>query len=550
MKFNELFQKVINEAKTPNKVNAYYKASQMEGPSHASAEDIGVKSSGINTSPIGRPDFNPEKREVKGNEPKDEGMKSFVDNVRIMTKAVSLLKNSDFFNLRVRQPVKSYKESRKQISSEDEKILKSHPGQIQKMNGQIENITTVELPETYDKITKAKASETSKKDVSAFVEKMEEKVNELNSKLEILRGSVAEYTDELNGVYARIDDINEKHEEMSEEYSEDIIDTVQKAAKELIRKMPDELAKDPSKQTFNKNVSLEELNYAMLNPDELESNIKNAETQINLLEMLASNDPEVNPIYHFFEGAERKYEEMKDYSYQLKHGDNYSISTERLYSSTPFYQFVRYIYSAILKEPKIALNKNQQKKVGSKITEDPLLTKLKDAKTQEEFEAIKPEVLNFIDKSNAGLTQKKELKKMANGPFNRRGTKVSTILYSTFKSMMNTMTESFDDYAAHILQEYSLDDDDFKLDLMEILENRSKQCTGPTKKASSDRKGKKWTKCAKQSDGSYKRIHWGDPNAKVTGKSGNTKRKKNFRKRHNCKNAKQGSANQAACNDW
>lgn len=76
------------------------------------------------------------------------------------------------------------------------------------------------------------------------------------------------------------------------------------------------------------------------------------------------------------------------------------------------------------------------------------------------------------------------------------------------------------------------------------------KCDGPTKKASSDRKDKKWTKCAKQPDGSYKRIHWGDPNAKVTGKSGNTERKKSFRARHNCANAKKGSAQEAACKDW
>lgn len=76
------------------------------------------------------------------------------------------------------------------------------------------------------------------------------------------------------------------------------------------------------------------------------------------------------------------------------------------------------------------------------------------------------------------------------------------------------------------------------------------RCTKVTKKASSTRKDKKWMKCATQSDGSIKRVHWGDPNAKVTGKSGNTKRKKNFRSRHNCSNAKKGSARAQACKDW
>jgi len=82
------------------------------------------------------------------------------------------------------------------------------------------------------------------------------------------------------------------------------------------------------------------------------------------------------------------------------------------------------------------------------------------------------------------------------------------------------------------------------------ISEKSSKCTKVTKKASSDRKGKKWTKCAKQADGSIKRIHWGQKGVKVTGKSGNTKRKKSFRARHNCKNAKKGSPQEAACKDW
>ena len=75
-------------------------------------------------------------------------------------------------------------------------------------------------------------------------------------------------------------------------------------------------------------------------------------------------------------------------------------------------------------------------------------------------------------------------------------------------------------------------------------------CDGPTKKASSDRKGKKWQQCVKQPDGGYKRIHWGQKGVRVTGDSGNTKRKKSFRARHNCKDAKAGTAKAQACKDW
>ncbi len=89
----------------------------------------------------------------------------------------------------------------------------------------------------------------------------------------------------------------------------------------------------------------------------------------------------------------------------------------------------------------------------------------------------------------------------------------------------------------------------FQLLVEEMLQEAAK-CTGPTKKTSSTRKGKKWSKCARQSDGSYKRIHWGQKGVTVTGKKGNTKRKKAFKKRHGCSSAKPGSPKAMACADW
>ena len=82
------------------------------------------------------------------------------------------------------------------------------------------------------------------------------------------------------------------------------------------------------------------------------------------------------------------------------------------------------------------------------------------------------------------------------------------------------------------------------------VQEKNATCTGPTKKASSTSKGKKYMKCVKSDSGGYKRIHWGQKGAKVTGKSGNTKRKKSFRARHKCSTAKSNTPRGAACADW
>ena len=82
-----------------------------------------------------------------------------------------------------------------------------------------------------------------------------------------------------------------------------------------------------------------------------------------------------------------------------------------------------------------------------------------------------------------------------------------------------------------------------------ILLEKSSRCTKATKKAHSTRKGKKWMKCVKSGSG-YKRVHWGQAGVRVTGKSGNTKRKKSFRARHKCSSAKPGTPKAMACKDW
>ena len=88
-------------------------------------------------------------------------------------------------------------------------------------------------------------------------------------------------------------------------------------------------------------------------------------------------------------------------------------------------------------------------------------------------------------------------------------------------------------------------------DLILTILNESSKCTGPTKKSTSTSKGKKWMQCVKNPNGSgYKRVHWGQKGVRVTGKSGNTKRKKSFRARHKCSSAKPGTPKYQACKDW
>ena len=86
------------------------------------------------------------------------------------------------------------------------------------------------------------------------------------------------------------------------------------------------------------------------------------------------------------------------------------------------------------------------------------------------------------------------------------------------------------------------------LEEVEEIEEGGK-CTGPTKKTSSTSKGKKYMKCIKNPDGKgYIRKHWGQKGARAAPKG--SKRNKSFNARHDCKNAKAGTARKLACDDW
>ena len=102
-----------------------------------------------------------------------------------------------------------------------------------------------------------------------------------------------------------------------------------------------------------------------------------------------------------------------------------------------------------------------------------------------------------------------------------------------------------------LLRQIILEELEAVLDEQEIAEDddvvvEAGRCTKrSTKKTSSTIKGKKWMKCV-----NGKRIHWGQKGVRVTGKSGNTKRKKAFKKRHKCKGAKASTPRGQTCRDW
>jgi hypothetical protein len=188
---------------------------------------------------------------------------------------------------------------------------------------------------------------------------------------------------------------------------------------------------------------------------------------------------------------------------------------------------------------------------------EEFIKKLEEIKSKDQWNAAIPELKKLVKNLPFNKTSKDIINSRLKGfwSITRSGANSATQLLSTVQGMRDegTVNESFDELANKYASSFNVDINDFMIDLQEVAVflEKSKKCTKVTQKASSDRKGKKYTKCVKDPDGSgYKRIHFGQKGVKATGDSGNTDRKKAFRARHGCDKAKPGTPKAESCKNW
>lgn len=512
MKFDDLYILAL-EAKGTKPGERFFRASESEGPS------------GIASSPVGKSNYNPEvfKPEIK--DPYDKGMTDQVNIIKILSKAFQILKNDEIFADRMRGVMRGFERSRKQISAYQESVLKTKPKYIDNLWGKINRLLTI--------INHPKKQEYS--DIDKFKDELAE--------MKSLRDQAQS---ELDGVYAAIEAVSLENETMNDEYLEEMMTIINHTAKRLYKDTSDKFLSEPEKRE-TRIIPIHELDIEML-----EKNItKDIETQLKLLEMLISENSDMNPLLLFLDIQRKNYDEMKNNFFEVKRGDNYSITLQNLYYNLPLFKLTKYFYDVIMKSPAISLSHKQNKRVKANASGGGMIQRLENIKNEKQWEELRPDLIKYIKKQKIDKDRKKMLNDIAKGPFQAiRGRANAAIkIISALKSA--AITESFDELACMYAESFSdIDMNDFLIDLQEVAVflEKSKKCDGPTKKASSDRKGKKWTKCAKQPDGSYKRIHWGQAGVRV-GKD-NPKRRKSFRARHKCSSAKPGSPKAAACSDW
>lgn len=419
--------------------------------------------------------------------------------------SIKILKNHENFEGLAKAILKSFKMNHKILSAFQQREFRTLPKEMKAATEKINSlIKIVNNPKKRDDA-----------DYDKFLSEYEDAVKSRND-LELRK------TNLMADINVLIDD----NYESNEVYSNQLTNLIKYAASSILKK-------------FNGN-----------------GDFNLSDKHVEILNKLVSEDPAVNPFMSFYNEKEDEYEDSKKRAFDATKESFYFTNTiESIFENLPLSAFIRMFAPTLNKATPENL---KVKSAGS----SDLITKLKDIKSEQQFEAIKSELLSYIENNVQSKITRDMLIRTINGPFiKRKGTDSSAVrVYKSLKAdnpeIDKPITESFDDYYDRIMGRTHmniLEEDEFKIDIMEmasLMEESNSKCTGPTKKAHSSRKGKKWMKCAKQTDGSYKRIHWGEAGVRVTGKSGNTKRKKSFRARHKCSSAKPGTPNAAACDDW
>jgi hypothetical protein len=600
MKFDDLYNLVV-EAKGTRPGDAYFRAQRNEGPQNISGQKAGItadggtagasSSAGYSSSPVGKVD-NFEKQK-----PMDQMKKYLYDTSkggsqtdtyelkaardREMSNAFAILFNSKTFFEDFKKIYKgegNYKGLEiDSINEVDEKEWNNALVAQQKKSGESSDARD-EVNRLKEIIDGSLYGSDRIDQIKSFLQrkKTEKKNTRIKEKKEIISGEIQQAEIELSillqdakklapvqsrlqeaekklisainasdAADKRFEEINSRIETKTSN-NKDSNDTVLALVKSLINNKAKGLL---DKLQIENKISDDEIPTGV---DFLTINKKDFLYKLGLLKKLTTDD---NPIFSFIDFHENRFNQGLGNFDPRTLNRNINIGVMRRVGELPAQSLQKFFFSIAGRgmERKTIPLENLDIDPGYKAAGD-FIKKLEEIKSKDQWNAAVPELKKLVKNLPLSKTSKDIINSRLKGfwSITRSGANSATQLLTTVQGMLDekTVNESFDELANAYAASFNVDINDFMIDLQEVAVflEKSKKCDGPTKKASSDRKGKKWTKCARQPDGSYKRIHWGEAGVRV-GKD-NPKRRKSFRARHKCSSAKPGSPKAAACADW
>lgn len=558
MNFNKLCE-VILEAKGTRPGQAYKTAKETTAPMGFSGSSAGFGGTQEKRTQLDRWEWSNEitaDPETKGGS--GEGLRAMKRFYKVLNNAFRLLENDTDFSKRVlsmSNDMDKKRQSYGRITVEDENgkmktfdeenVMKIFPGNIAKYAGEEETRRAkISYLETVKKNTeKPKEIEAIDRELQEIEAERQEYENKLNTAQNI-----------YNQVLERTNEIEEVNKSLNDQKMEAFKYYLKSTAEQLLLDNEQKLADESKLQ------DLPQLDW--------ESTPKDMQEKMNMLRALASEDSTINPILAYLDIYDTRYSEREAELRDQELNANVNITKVRDYNSLPFVQLVN-LYNNMKYNEKFGFKPHKlapvamdsdEKSDGAYIELKKVLDSINNEETwTSKIIKNKKYIEDLIDMLSLTDSQRQNIKGYTKTMWSDATgrTKINTAqlmlqeLNKYRKQLSENVSNSFDSYISSIMESMEFDHDDYEIDMIELLEKKSARCTKATKKTASTRPGKKYMQCVKDPDGSgYKRVHFGQKGVKVTGKSGNTKRKKSFRARHKCSTAKPGTARYLSCKNW
>jgi len=293
----------------------------------------------------------------------------------------------------------------------------------------------------------------------------DKKMEELTKKLEKNKEEYAELTE-------RTQNIEANNQENNNKALEEFKLLINSSASELGMKLRNQA------KTNNRITSLQELNWDNIPKDE--------STKIAMADALASPDSNINPVFGYIdrfaqvyyneeEGGEKSHVKELD---EREFNPQLNITKIRDYNNLPFVRLLK-IYSAIRKGakssviPLTSVDIPRHNAAYQKL--NTTLNNIKDSPEEWEDPVVKQSLSILIKDLEISEKEKDDLYAHLNDAYtkNKRGFSTPSQFLSRIdsycKDIKAIQKESFDSYTNRILRSSIFDEDDFKIDMIELL---------------------------------------------------------------------------------
>ena len=429
MIFDKLVEHYLTEAKGEGPGRRLHNAKNAEGPA------------GISSSPVGASNFNPilpapMKARVGDSYTDEEGKKvrgraeGVVKYEKIIRNAFKILKSDPGFRRTVNRMLDSFAKKRNNITAQQEKILTYYPQLEAKHYSAMLRLEKIIQSIGYN----------------------DSRVKDFLSEYEFNKTHYEDFRDKIADVYNEIDQVIGHNEALNLKYQDDLIEVIKSTADDILDK---NLSKDEKKELSTILHSLQDLETIKYEQQlEIDDDVK-----LELLNLLISDDDNINPLYKLFELLNANYEQAKQSDATFKtnsKGGRFNKNIETYWNRLPVSVF-QYIYNAT--PDGSPLTRLSRKKREQKQTATPMADLIDSITDEASWLASRDQLLQYIDGINVDGGRKAALAEIINGPFIRKGASSAKRLKGMLSTLLKEKTTEyeFDKTLLHILSINSID---------------------------------------------------------------------------------------------